>query len=207
MATKKKSKNKAVRSKSSKRTSKPKARRAAAKPAAKKLYAVPPGTPAVISGFAVAHCDRAVEFLKTVFGAKVKDIMKMPDGSIAHCDLKLGDSRIMCGEPMGPGMSQTLRAMLYVKNVDAVFAKALATGATVKEPLKNQFYGDRTGRVLDPCGNEYIIATHVEDVSKAEMEKRMAAMMSQMSAGAPPPQPSAAKPPPPPPQAFSPPAM
>jgi len=204
MAAKKASKNKRMKAKSQRRSKKaaPRRRAKAAK-VAKKVQAIPVGMPSVVAGFAVAHCQQAVDFLKAVFGAKVMDLMKMPDGTIAHCDLKIGDSRLMCGETMGPGTTQTLRAMFYVKDSDATFAKALAAGASVKEPLKDQFYGDRSGRVIDPCGNEYIISTHIEDVSRAEMERRMQAMMAQMGNGSAPQPSNVPTPPPPPPQAYS----
>jgi PhnB protein len=121
-----------------------------------------------------------VDWLTSTFGMKIKDVYRMPDGGIAHCELRFGDSLIMCGEAQGA--PRTLAAMFYVKDCDALFAKAVAAGAKVTRPLQDQFYGDRSGTVADPFGNEWTIATHVEDVSKKEMDRRMAAMMSQQSA-------------------------
>jgi PhnB protein len=174
-------------------------KRAAPRQAANKVHAIPAGYPVVTPGFQVAECRKAIEFLKTVFGAKEKQLMIAPNGSVAHCELKIGDSIIMCGDPMGPDGAQTLRAMLYVKDCDTVFSKALEAGAKVKEPLSDRFWGDRTGRVIDPCGNEYLIATHKENVSAAEMDRRMKEMMSSMAAPAA--RPAQASPPPPPPMA------
>jgi PhnB protein len=153
----------------------PKKKKAPSKKA--KVHYIPKGMPTLMAGFAVSGCAKAIDWLTSTFGMKVKDIYRMPDGGVAHCELRLGDSIVMCADPQG--QTYHVRAAFYVKDCDAVFARAVAAGATVKRPLTNQFYGDRSGSVVDPFGNEWNIATHVEDVSKKEMDRRMAAMMSQ----------------------------
>lgn len=141
----------------------------------KKVNAIPDGFHTVTPAFRVVNCAKAIDFMKKAFGAKEKDRYDGPGGQVMHCELQIGDSVIMCGD-VGPDMPQPLIAALYVKDSDAVFRKALDAGATVKEPISNKFYGDRSGSVRDPFGNEWSIATHVEDVSPKEMQRRMAEM-------------------------------
>jgi PhnB protein len=123
---------------------------------------------------------QALDFYAKVFGAK--EIMRMPtpDGHIAHAEMQIGDSRMMLADEM-PGMpykgpqslgGTSVCLMIYVPDVDKVFAAALSAGATVQEQVKNQFYGDRSGTVKDPFGHLWNIATHVEDVSPEEMGQR-----------------------------------
>ena len=100
--------------------------------------------------------------------------MDAPDGTVAHAELTFGDSRLMLGEASEQYPAHGARLMMYVPDVDAVFSRAVAAGFTVKEPLQVQFWGDRTGRVADPFGNEWFLATHVEDVPEAEMQARLA---------------------------------
>ena len=107
-----------------------------------------------------------------------------PGGKIGHAEMKIGDSVVMMADEsteMGHNSPQTLDGtpvsmLFYVADVDAQFAKALAAGGVVKQPLKDQFYGDRSGTIMDPFGHVWTIATHVEDVSAEEMQRRMAKM-------------------------------
>jgi PhnB protein len=142
----------------------------------RKVRRVPKGYATVTPSFGVPGCLRAIAFLKDVFGAKVRELYQSPDGRVAHAEVEVGDSRVMCGEPATAEESWSLHAMIYVKNCDKVFARAVEAGATVKEPLADRFYGDRNGRVVDPFGNEWVIATHIEDVSGKEMKRRAAEM-------------------------------
>ncbi len=128
----------------------------------------------------VRDAARVIEFYKEVFGAEERYRMTMPDGkSVAHAELKIGDSTFMLSDEM-PGQSCEPGAVaeacigfyLYVQDVDEVFERAVAAGAKVKEPLKDAFWGDRVGKIIDPSGHEWILATHIEDVSPKEMEKR-----------------------------------
>ena len=174
----KKKTKKAAGKKVSKATKKVAAKKSAAKkkPAKKAVKPVPDGyhtlTPAII----IPEAADAIPFYEKAFGAKVRLRMNMPDGAVAHAELQIGDSVFMMGTSQGPTQIAHLRAMLYVKNADALFDRALDAGATVKEPLSDKFYGDRSGTVADPFGNEWTIATHIEDVSEAEMNRRMARM-------------------------------
>lgn len=126
---------------------------------------------------------RALDFYKQAFGAT--ELMRMPgkDGKVGHAEIQIGDSRIMladeCPEmgargPQSPG-SSPVNLMLYVDDVDALFAGAIAAGATEVRAVKNQFYGDRSGCLTDPFGHSWTIATHVEDVPPDEMKRRMEA--------------------------------
>ena len=169
-----------MKNKTTKKLNKKTKTKARAKSPTKKVQAIPAGYSTVTPGFAAVDCHKAIEFLKSAFGAKVKHLFLGPDQKVMHCELRVGDTVVMCGEPQGERHS--LRAMIYVKNCDAVFHKALASGGTAKGQLTDQFYGDRTGTVVDPCGNEWTIATHIEDVSKKEMDRRMKRMMSGQSA-------------------------
>ena len=115
----------------------------------------------------------------------------MPDGSIGHAELEIGDSKIMLAEEneqWGNLSPQTIGGTpvslcIYVEDVDAVFARALQAGATVTGEMvvKDQFYGDRTGGITDPFGHKWSIMTHIEDVSFEEMQKRMSAMFQATS--------------------------
>jgi PhnB protein len=132
----------------------------------------------------------ALDFYKKVFGATEVMRMPMPDGTICHAEIKIGDSVIMLGEEM-PQMGATspktiggspVGLCLYFPDVDARFATAVASGASVKKPIQNQFYGDRSGSIVDPFGHIWTIATHVEDVSPQEMQKRFQAELKKFAA-------------------------
>jgi len=107
-----------------------------------------------------------------------------PQGRVAHAELEIGNSLIMLadecperGAQSPPSIGGTpVSFHVYVRDVDAVYAKAIAAGAKSIRPVTNQFYGDRTGLFVDPFGHQWNVATHVEDVSPEELQKRMAAM-------------------------------
>jgi len=124
---------------------------------------VPQGYTTVTPYLCVADAAKLIEFLKQAFGAQLIFKMDRPGG------------RIMLGQP-APGQETQAMLHLYMPDVDTVYARAIAAGATsVREPA-DQFYGDRSGGVRDEFGNQWYIATHVEDVSKEEMDRRMANM-------------------------------
>jgi PhnB protein len=136
---------------------------------------IPEGHHTVTPFLRVTDAAKLIEFLKPAFGAEVAFRMDGPDGSVMHAEVKIGDSMIMIGQSPA---NDALRSMihLYVPDTDAVYKSALAAGATsIREPA-NQFYGDRSAGVKDFLGNEWWMATHIEDVSKEEMQRRMAAM-------------------------------
>ncbi len=126
---------------------------------------------------------RAIEFYKKAFGATELMRMAGPSGKIGHAEIKIGDSPIMLADEvteMGYRSPQSLGGspvsiLLYVEDVDTVFSQAVAAGAKVQRPVRDQFYGDRLGGVTDPFGHVWYIATHKEDVSPEEMQKRAAA--------------------------------
>jgi PhnB protein len=112
--------------------------------------------------------------------------LSAPGGRIGHAEIKIGEGMVMLADEspeMGHKSPLTvggtpITLMFYVPDVDARFGKAIAAGATVKHPPKDQFYGDRSGTLTDPSGHIWTIATHTEDVSADEMDKRMKAMMA-----------------------------
>lgn len=148
---------------------------------------IPEGYHSVTPYLFVRGAIRAIDFYKNAFGAQ--EVMRMPgpDGRIMHAELKIGDSLIMLADenPQRGAMSpQTIGGYsvgmhLYIENVDAVVKKAVENGAKALHPVKDQFYGDRSGSILDPFGHLWNIATHVEDVSPEELKKRMAAASAQ----------------------------
>ncbi len=142
---------------------------------------VPKGYRTITPYLVIPNAANLIEFLRKAFRAKELLRMPRPDGGVAHAEVKIGNSRVMMGEPM-PGMD-TMPAMLYlyVKDVDKTYKRALKAGATsVREPA-NQFYGDRNGAVKDSFGNQWWIATHVEDITPEEMAKRTEAAMKQQT--------------------------
>lgn len=121
----------------------------------------------------IPKCAEAIEFYKHAFDAKETMRLPMPDGSIGHAELKIGDSILMLasGGPEWPATSSL--TCLYVEDCDAVFARAVAAGAQALEPVTDKFYGDRAGSVQDPFGQRWSIMTHKEDVSFEEMQARL----------------------------------
>ena len=133
---------------------------------------------------------KAIEFYKQAFGAEELFRMADPSGRIGHAEIKIGDSPIMLADehpemgykgPKSLGGSP-MSLMLYVRDVDAVAAQAVAAGATVVRPVQNQFYGDRSGTFVDPFGHVWTVATHVEDLSPEEIGRRAKEAMQQKQA-------------------------
>ena len=148
-----------------------------------KVKPIPQGYHTATPYLIVNDGARAIEFYKKAFGATELFRMAGPDGKIGHAEIKIGDSPIMLADEvpaMGHRSPQSLGGspvsiLLYVEDVDAVFNQAVAAGAKVARPVADQFYGDRTGGVTDPFGHAWYIATHKEDVSSEELQKRAAA--------------------------------
>jgi PhnB protein len=169
------------------------ARRSAKKSSARrKVSAIPKGYTTATPYLIVRGCGDALAFYAKAFGAKEKVRMTGPGDRIMHAEMKVGDAMIMLSDeapqwgalsPLSLGGNAT-HVMLYVKDVDAVWARALAAGATVSMPLSNMFWGDRYGKVKDPFGHEWSLATHVEDVGPKEMQRRSAEFARQMAAHA-----------------------
>ena len=142
---------------------------------------IPEGNHTITAGLVVRGAKKAIEFYKAAFGAKELSVMLGPDGrSVMHAELKIGDTKIYLGDEfpdMGAVSPQTLSGSpvslnIYTEDCDAMFRRAVAAGATVKMPLADMFWGDRYGKLTDPFGHTWGIATHKEDVSEQEMEKR-----------------------------------
>jgi len=133
----------------------------------------------------------AIEFYKKAFGATELMRMPAPGGTIGHAEIKIGDSPIMLADEfpeMGYKGPQTLGGspvslMIYVDDVDTVFDRAVAAGASVKEAVSDKFYGDRIGTLTDPFGHVWHVSTHKEDVSVEEMERRAKAAGGAASGG------------------------
>ena len=155
------------------------------------VQAIPAGYTGVTAYLIIRNAARALEFYTKAFGATEVLRLPGPNGSIAHAEIRVGDGHVMLADESvdmgyrGPEAlgGSPVSLMFYVADVDACVARALAAGATVKHPVKDQFYGDRSGSVTDPFGYVWTIATHTEDVPPAEMERRMAAMMSGTASG------------------------
>jgi PhnB protein len=147
-----------------------------AAPKKKAVKPIPEGQPRVSPYLVCKDAARVIEFLKKVVDAKEHYRLGEPDGKVHHAEVRVGDSVIMLsdGGPEHPPMPAMLS--VYVEDVDATYAKALAQGATPVRPVADQFYGDRSGGVKDHAGNLWWFATHVEDVSPDEIARRAASM-------------------------------
>jgi len=154
-------------------------------PRKKAVKPIPEGYRSITPYLSIAGASKAIDFYKKAFGAKERMRMGGPDGKIGHAELQLGDSVVMLADeyPQMDFLSPKSRGGTpvtihhYVKKVDEVVARAVAAGAMIQRPLKNEFYGDRVCTIVDPFGHIWHLATHVEDLSKAEMKKRGEALM------------------------------
>jgi len=148
---------------------------------------IPDGYPRVTPYLVVDGANEAIEFYKNVIGAEERFRMGGPDGRVGHAELQIGDSVLMLADAypdMGIIDAKTIgntpvSIVVYVEDVDKVFAAALEAGAKQVEAVENKFYGDRAGTFDDPWGHRWNVMTHVEDVSPEEMEKRAAEFASQ----------------------------
>jgi PhnB protein len=146
---------------------------------------IPDGHPQVIPYLTVDGASRAIEFYSKVFGAKERVRMPGPDGKVGHAEIEIGDSVVMLADAFPEMGGRTPRdlggtpvtLMVYVQDVDAVFARALSAGASEELKVVDQFYGDRAGQFADPFGYKWFVATHVEDVPPDEMARRAAAAL------------------------------
>jgi PhnB protein len=134
----------------------------------------------------VSGAVAALDFYKNVFGATELMRFDGPGGKLAHAEIKIGDSIVMLADeapemgfrsPKSIGGSP-VGIMLYVDDVDEMFQRAVQTGATVMKPVEDQFYGDRSGTLVDPFGHVWTVSTHKEDVPLEEMQRRMHSMSS-----------------------------
>ena len=172
-----------------KTTKRPKAAARPTSAAPKKVQAVPAGYHTVTPYLTVNDGAGALEFYKRAFGARETERMPGPGGKLMHAELRIGDSVVMLSDEF-PGMSTckapkslggtTGSIFLYLPDVDPAFRKAVDAGCKVLMPLTNMFWGDRFGKLEDPFGNQWTMATHVEDVTPDEMRRRAADAMARM---------------------------
>ena len=149
-------------------------------PTAKTHY-IPAGYHSVTPYIIVRNAAKALDWYKNVFGAQEEMRFPTPDGKIGHAEIKIGDSCIMLADEfpqMNAVSPETIGGtasalMIYVEDVDSAFKKAVANGAKVKQELQDKFYGDRNATIYDPFGHQWTIATHIEDVTPEEMQRRM----------------------------------
>ena len=149
---------------------------------------IPEGYHSVNHYLSVDDAAQAIDFYTRAFGASERMRMQSPDGKIAHAEIEIGDSIVMLSDPMPQsGMKPpkelggtTAGAMLYVEDVDAVVQSAVDAGAEITMPIDDMFWGDRYGRVVDPFGHDWAVATHVEDVPPDQMAERAKEAMAAM---------------------------
>jgi PhnB protein len=158
---------------------------------ARRVRPIPQGHHTVTPYLIVGDAASALEFYQTAFGGHELMRLPAPHGRIGHAEIKIGDSVVMLADenpemdarsPQSFGGSP-VSIHLYVEDVDAVTDLAIAAGATVLHPVKNQFYGDRSGTVVDPFGHIWHIATRKEDLTPEALHERIAAAIAQHGGG------------------------
>jgi PhnB protein len=146
---------------------------------------IPEGYHTVTAYMVVRGAAQAIDFYRRAFGAEELFHMDGTGGTIAHAEMRIGDSIVMIGDAMpereayAPSdltpSTSPVQLFIYTEDVDAAFQRAIDAGAKVEMPLENMFWGDRYGKLVDPYGHRWSMATHIEDVPPEEMERRMAA--------------------------------
>jgi PhnB protein len=153
------------------------------------LQSPPPGYHTITPSIIVRNVSEALDFYQRAFGAEVTERMDGPDGTIVHAEMRIGDSPVMLGpeseewgtkSPLSTnGNPQSLH--IYVPDADAAFARAVEAGATVKYPMNDAFWGDRYGKVTDPFGHDWSLATRMKDMTAEEMAKAAEEWMAQQA--------------------------
>jgi PhnB protein len=152
------------------------------------VKAIPEGYHTLTPYMTVRDAARAIEFYKQAFGAVERGVMKGPDDKIMHAELLIGDSICMLADefpeygslsPQSTGGSG-MGLHIYVEDVDSAFDRAVKAGASVEMPVSDMFWGDRYGKLADPFGHKWSIATHTADLSMEEMAEGMKAMTQEM---------------------------
>ncbi|HEX8222368.1 MAG TPA: VOC family protein [Allosphingosinicella sp.] len=152
------------------------------------VKAIPDGYHSVTPYLIIDGAAEAIRWYERAFGAA--EVLRLPMGDkVGHAEIRIGDSHVMLSDEwpdhgkLGPKArgGATSSLMIYLEDVDAAFARAVAEGASVERPVEDQFYGDRAGTILDPFGHSWTLATHVEDVAEDEIQRRMAAWSQEMA--------------------------
>lgn len=152
-----------------------------------KVQPIPQGFTAVTPYLAIEGAGQALDFYKRAFGAEEIARMAGPDGNVMHAEIRIGGAALMLGEACperGASGPKALKGspvliMLYVEDADAVVDRAQKAGAKVTQPVAEMFWGDRYGTLEDPFGHRWGVATHVRDVTEAEMVEAMRKMSEQ----------------------------
>jgi PhnB protein len=152
----------------------------------KSVKPVPEGYRTITPNLICRNAARAIEFYKTAFGATELRRAPGPNGEIMHAELQIGDSMFFINDSMsktpvlnpGQGISNPMYIHMYVPDADVIFNRAVIEGARVDMPLQNMFWGDRYGKLTDPFGQQWGIATHIEDVAPDEIKRRQDAFFS-----------------------------
>jgi PhnB protein len=155
--------------------------------ATKKVQPIPAGYPSITPYLRVRETDRALAFYTKAFGAKAKGRMAGADGRVMHAEMQVFNTRVMLSDEFperGTLSPESLKGspvglFVYTRDVDGAIARAVAAGATVTMPTQDMFWGDRFGTIRDPFGHDWQLATHKEDVSPKEMQRRFQAMQAQ----------------------------
>lgn len=149
---------------------------------------IPDGYHSLSPAITCKNASRAIDFYKQAFGATELNRMAGPGGTVMHAELRIGDSVIFVSDEF-PGMSAaptpgaipSSYLFLYTPDVDTVFNRAVAAGANVAMPVADMFWGDRYGKLTDPFGHSWGVATHVEDVAPDEIMRRSAEWTAKMT--------------------------
>lgn len=151
---------------------------------------IPEGFHSLTPNLVFQNAAPAIDFYKGVFGATERVRMPGPNGKVLHAELKIGDSIIFVNDAMGPvaptappGASNPMYLHLYVPDVDVIFNRALSAGARADMPVQDMFWGDRYGKLTDPFGQQWGIATHKEDVAPEDMARRQQEFFAKAAAG------------------------
>jgi PhnB protein len=150
---------------------------------ANKVKPIPEGYYSITPYLVIKGAAAAIDFYKEAFGAVEILRMPQPDGRVGHAELKIGNSIVMMADEypemqvVGPKTlgNTSVGLLLYLDDVDKAVERAVSLGATIKKPIADQFYGDRTGTIEDPFGHKWTLAVHIEDVTPEEMQRRMEA--------------------------------
>jgi PhnB protein len=140
-----------------------------------KVSFIPEGYHTVTPYLVVHNAEGLVDFMKQVFGAVEKERILRPDGTIVHAEMRIGDSIVMMAEASGNDAAMPGMLFIYLENVDEAYHRAMAAGASSVRAPRDEYYGDRTAGVNDTYGNQWWMATHIEDVPAEELQRRLQA--------------------------------